>query len=600
MRAATMRRTPDITAPSPDVTVIIAVYNTMPYLTRCLKSLVRQSIGLSRLEIIAVDDGSTDGSAAELDRFVRRFPDTFTVVHQANSGGPAMPSNRALRLATGRYVFFLGADDYLGRQALERLVAAGDRYNADVVAGRMVGCNGRFVPQTIFARTDPDVDLYASALPFALSNTKLFRRRLLEDHQLWFREDLPFGSDQPFTLAACVHAGRISVLADYDYYFAVRRHDATNITYRSSHRQRLACTAQIIADTVALLPPGPQRDAILHRSFSSELSKLTRPDFLQLDRAVQEHVATGIGHLADLYLTEPIAARLDVSRRIRLRLAQHHYFDQLIGTVRHNASHDPLPLTVDHGPDGDRLYAAYPGFRDPIHSNPDTWYLITDSPNQSIAHRLTLTGLSWQRHHHRTALAITAHSPDRPTTVVAAAPHLTVGSTRVAMTTSAAPSGGTIVRARVPLHALRSHRPLWADSRDVHIEAGPEGGASPVPLRMPRTVSGRERLTLVSRRAYVVRPVRRTDGELAIDVVPVTMRRLARRLREWLWREDRGTGLKTAIGTGPADTALASTVPASTAQADAAHADTVPSDDGPMASAARASRRTPAATGSPR
>ncbi len=256
MRAATPSRTPDAIAQVPDVTVIVAVYNTMPYLRRCLGSLVRQSLGLSRLEVIAVDDGSTDGSGAELDRFVRRFPDVFTVIHQANSGGPAAPSNRALGLATGRYVFFLGADDYLGRQALARLVAAADGYGSDVVAGRMVGCNGRFVPTAIFARTDPDVDLYTSALPFAMSNTKLFRRSLLDTHHIRFPEDLPFGSDQPFTVAACVHARKISVLADYDYYFAVRRHNATNITYRSSHQQRLACTTAIMANTATLLPEG--------------------------------------------------------------------------------------------------------------------------------------------------------------------------------------------------------------------------------------------------------------------------------------------------------------------------------------------------------
>src|SRR5258707_5894420 len=142
MRAATMSRTPDTIPQIPDVTVIVAVYNTMPYLTRCLMSLVRQSIGRSRLEVIAVDDGSTDGSRAVLDRFVGRFPDLFTVIHQPNSGGPAGPSNRGLRLATGRYVFFLGADDYLGRAAVARLVAAADGWDADVGARRVVGCNG--------------------------------------------------------------------------------------------------------------------------------------------------------------------------------------------------------------------------------------------------------------------------------------------------------------------------------------------------------------------------------------------------------------------------------------------------------------------------
>jgi poly(ribitol-phosphate) beta-N-acetylglucosaminyltransferase len=513
-----------------DVTVIVAVYNAMPYLTRCLTSLVRQSIGLSRLEIIAVDDGSTDGSGVELDRFVRRFPDAFTVVHQANSGGPAMPSNRALRLATGRYVFFVGADDYLGREALERLVAAADRHGSDVVAGRMVGCNGRFVPKAIFARTDPDVDFYTSTLPFAVSNTKLFRRQLLVDHDIRFPADLTFGSDQPFTVAACVHARRISVLADYDYYFAVRRHNATNITYRSTHRQRLACTAQIMAATAALLPAGPQRDAVLHRSFASELSKLTRPDFLQLDRAVQEHVATGIGRLADQYLTEPIAARLDVSRRVRLRLAQRHHLDALIGVVRQNAGHERLLLTFEHDINGDRLYAGYTGFRDPACAYPDAWYLVTESPTESVARHLDLTALMWRRAG-GAALALTAHSPHEPATVGAADLRLVVGPTRVAMTASGAPSGATIVEAILPLRELRSTRPRWADSQDVYIEAGTGHTRSSVPLRMPTTVTGRERLTFAGPKAYVIRPTRRPDGELAIDVIPVTLQRLARRLR---------------------------------------------------------------------
>src|SRR6185369_3956414 len=54
---------------TPDVSVILAVYNTMPYLTECLQSLIRQTIGHARMEIIAVNDGSTDESPAELERF---------------------------------------------------------------------------------------------------------------------------------------------------------------------------------------------------------------------------------------------------------------------------------------------------------------------------------------------------------------------------------------------------------------------------------------------------------------------------------------------------------------------------------------------------
>ena len=111
---------------APDVSVIVAVYNTMPYLTECLRSLVTQSIGLDRMEIIAVNDGSTDDSPRELERFAKRYPSVMKVLHQANSGGPATPSNRGLEVARGRYVFFIGSDDYLGHEALERLVAGAD------------------------------------------------------------------------------------------------------------------------------------------------------------------------------------------------------------------------------------------------------------------------------------------------------------------------------------------------------------------------------------------------------------------------------------------------------------------------------------------
>ncbi|MGW2995383.1 glycosyltransferase, partial [Streptomyces sp. NPDC001193] len=58
----------------PDITVIIAVYNAMPYLNECLDSALGQSLGAERLEVIAVDDGSTDGSGAELDRYADRYP----------------------------------------------------------------------------------------------------------------------------------------------------------------------------------------------------------------------------------------------------------------------------------------------------------------------------------------------------------------------------------------------------------------------------------------------------------------------------------------------------------------------------------------------
>jgi poly(ribitol-phosphate) beta-N-acetylglucosaminyltransferase len=340
----------------PDVSVIVAVYNTMPYLTECLTSLVEQSIGRDRLEVIAVDDGSDDGSEKELDRFAALHPETVRVLHQANSGGPAAPSNRGLELATGRYVFFIGSDDYLGPEALERMVRVADERGSDVVAGKMVGVNGRGVHEELFDRPVREVSLYDSTLPWAVSNTKLFRRELIERHGLRYPEDLPVGSDQPFTLEALIRAERITVLGDYDYYFAVRRESDGNITYRSGHETRLDCTARIMDFVAGLLEAGPRRDAVLRRHFAAELWKLLQPDLLERDEEAQRRVCEGVARLADTYLTETISDGLVVKRRARLAVARSRNLAALRASI---AFQGAPPFVLDKG----RAYAAYPGFR---------------------------------------------------------------------------------------------------------------------------------------------------------------------------------------------------------------------------------------------
>ncbi|MEU5399088.1 glycosyltransferase family 2 protein [Streptomyces sp. NPDC005963] len=393
---------------TPDVTVVIAVYNTMPYLTECLNSLLGQTIGRDRLEIVAVDDGSTDDSGKELDRFAERYPDVLKVVHQENSGGPAGPSNRALELATGRYVYFIGSDDYLGDEALKRLVDYADKHESDVVVGKMVGTNGRYVHQALYQQNDPDVSLYDSALPFTLANTKLFRRELVERHGLRFPEDLPVGSDQPFTIEACVRARRISVLADYTFYYAVKRGDASNITYRANHLARLRCTDRIMKHTAALIEPGPQRDAVFKRHFTWELAKLVQGDFATLDRDVQYQVCAGISQLADDYLTEPLQDSLSVQPRVRIALARRGSVHRLIEANAAETPGSAVPFLLE----GERAFARYPGFRDPVLALEDRVFeLIGEAAPKRVAEGTSLVSAQWQQAGDQMALTMSVRVP---------------------------------------------------------------------------------------------------------------------------------------------------------------------------------------------
>ncbi|WBB79421.1 glycosyltransferase family 2 protein [Micromonospora sp. WMMD882] len=507
----------------PDVSVVLPVYNAMPYLTRCLASLAGQTIGADRVEVVAVDDGSTDAGHRELDRFARRFRGRVVLLRQANSGGPAAPCNRGLERATGRYVFFLGADDHLGPEALERLVAAADRNDADVVLGRVVGVNSRFIHQEVFAETRTEIGLADPALSWSLANTKLFRRDLIERHRLRYPEDMPIGSDQPFTLAACHHARRVSVLADYDYYFAVRRLDARNITYLSRAGERLACAEALVAFAADLLPPGPARDTVLARYFAMEIAALLADDFLTLDRATQERLRTGVRALAEAHLSAPVADRLAVETRLRLAVARDGDLDDLLEVIRQDAERGVPPSVLV----GERWYAAYPGFGGGL---PDDVFDVTDALPQWLA-KLDVTATGWERDRSgRTVLTVRARSPlpdlaARSCALAVVAEDVSGGEVSVTPE-----DGSTSVTVRFDVAALVAASAVTGQRRAVRVEVTAAGRTGSAPLRATRLSPPRPVLHRRGRRLYAVSPSRDDSGRLMISVVPLTPRRVAARL----------------------------------------------------------------------
>ena len=115
------------------VSVIIPVYNVEKYLRECLDSILGQT--LKEMEVVCVDDGSTDGSGAILDAAAGQDP-RVRVIHQANAGaGPAR--NAGLAAATGEYVSFCDPDDWCRRDMLERLYSEAKAKDCDLVLSGM-------------------------------------------------------------------------------------------------------------------------------------------------------------------------------------------------------------------------------------------------------------------------------------------------------------------------------------------------------------------------------------------------------------------------------------------------------------------------------
>ncbi|MDP9497872.1 MAG: glycosyltransferase [Actinomycetota bacterium] len=194
------------TGAGPVVSVVVAAYQVERWIGRFLDSVLAQTLDPAAVELVVVDDGSTDGTGALLDAFAADRPGVV-VVHQANSGGPGGPRNTGVRLSRGEFLFFADPDDVLAPDGLELLVAAARRNDADVVLGRLVGV-GRSAPRAPFAADVERGDVWSTRAVWSLSAQKLFRRDLVVENGLRFVEGLRYAEDQEFVLGAYLAARR--------------------------------------------------------------------------------------------------------------------------------------------------------------------------------------------------------------------------------------------------------------------------------------------------------------------------------------------------------------------------------------------------------
>lgn len=111
------------------ISVIVPVYNVNKYLAKCVESILQQTY--IDLEIILIDDGSTDNSGEICDRFAS-IDSRIKVIHQQN-GGAASAKNAGLRAATGKYLAFVDSDDYIECDAFEFMVNEMEQNGVDVV-----------------------------------------------------------------------------------------------------------------------------------------------------------------------------------------------------------------------------------------------------------------------------------------------------------------------------------------------------------------------------------------------------------------------------------------------------------------------------------
>jgi len=241
-------------AATPRVSVIVPAYNAAAHLRASVEEILGQT--LSDLEVVVVDDGSTDDTArigaecAERDPRVRFVP-------LAENGGVAAARERAVREARGDWIWFVDADDRRNPRALELLLAAAERDRADLVV-----CGARFVDPDGSTRAIP-----APALPGVVPGRSAFRE-LLEGRitgHLWnklVRRDLALGieytrarvhSDLAMTAQLVAAARRVSAIPDVLYSYLLR--EGSIIHSGRSRAESLLLVDDAVASAARRLDP---------------------------------------------------------------------------------------------------------------------------------------------------------------------------------------------------------------------------------------------------------------------------------------------------------------------------------------------------------
>lgn len=193
------------------VSIILPVYNVEKYLKECFESIKKQTY--KNIEIIFIDDGSTDNSKIMVDEF-KKLDKRVKVIHKQN-GGVSSAKNKGLEVATGDYITFIDPDDYVTEEYIEYLLKLSINNNSEISISKVFFDNYNMKENNdsrieLLSPKAALIDLLTYKINVAVWN-KLYKKELLIKNSIKFYEEIFMGEGFNFNVLAFKNANKISV-----------------------------------------------------------------------------------------------------------------------------------------------------------------------------------------------------------------------------------------------------------------------------------------------------------------------------------------------------------------------------------------------------
>lgn len=230
------------------ITIIIPCYNVEEYLDRCMQSVVEQTIGISCMQIILVDDASTDKTLDKMIGWQAKYPYQIQIIHNAHNRRQGTCRNMGLQRAVGEYVAFLDADDWIEPDMYEKLLNVAAIGECDVV-----NCDNSKDTSLRYWTTlrekytgkidrliliDDETDrcrMIASNLLGTYVVTKLYRRSFIEENKLQFPQDVLYEDIYWMALLNC-YAKKIGMVEERLYHYYMNPNSVSRIRNKETNR----------------------------------------------------------------------------------------------------------------------------------------------------------------------------------------------------------------------------------------------------------------------------------------------------------------------------------------------------------------------------